>query len=823
MTDNFVTFTFPTMKTAVNKSGVEKKVVKGMPSWAEITRENMENYNNERDGSTAILTGEKSGITVMDFDSQESYDTLINLYPDLQHHYTVKTPNGFHLYFKYDARINTSTEACINIPHIDIRNDNALVIAPPTKYTLKNKIIVQYVALVGDILEFPEFLKPHLKQFKPIFDKPTKKASTKPEVVPVAILVDMVPNESDRDFIDQLIDSGIISHLSTNYADWMKTGFIFKHTLGQSGLELFHKFSKLSENYDEQGTIKLWNSNQTYTGKPATLASLKKSAKEQNATTYKIIYDQCYPKEKKPSKHEQGNMDLQEAYSKKELFWKEKLDRQDIETLPDGREIPFFSGMYDGVMTDLEAVNKLLKLYPYFKYCHNILYAFNFTNGLWTNNKSIICGIITKFSEYIHLMNNIDGSWIMSEFKSYGNCFNLIEIMYSLVKTSCLDDTWMKRVQNSGLHKLLFPNGWYDFKTKIFYNKDTHVFNPDNVFFGCMPYAFESFSDEDLTYMETIKQRLFYDTLGKALGDYFILNISRGLSGECMKRMLFAIGDTNSGKGVLTAALSYALGDYAGTFNAESLALKDSSADEAAQNRWILLLFSKRIIISNEVKSTVKLNGNTIKKLVSGGDSVVGRKHCGEETECITHFMPIVFSNDMNDIVPYDTAVHDRVGCVSFNKHFVKENPSGDNELLMDMNIKTEVATKRFAQCLVGILLMVHANFVDNNRVEPYCEEAIYSKDTWIAPTTKNPMELFLQKYEFTNNEEDFINNKCIDDWHTETKDLGISSQKLRMLIKEYASKQNKVCYSKVHKIAKKGIACWHGIKTINEFEEEPK
>ena len=78
-------------------------------------------------------------------------------------------------------------------------------------------------------------------------------------------------------------------------------------------------------------------------------------------------------------------------------------------------------------------------------------------------------------------------------------------------------------------------------------------------------------------------------------------------------------------------------------------------------------------------------------------------------------------------------------------------------------------------------------------------------------------------KYEFTNNEEDFINNKCIDDWHTETKDLGISSQKLRMLIKEYASKQNKICYSKVHKIAKKGIACWHGIKTINEFEEEPK
>ena len=73
--------------------------------------------------------------------------------------------------------------------------------------------------------------------------------------------------------------------------------------------------------------------------------------------------------------------------------------------------------------------------------------------------------------------------------------------------------------------------------------------------------------------------------------------------------------------------------------------------------RWALLLQHKRIIFSNEMKSTVELNGNMIKKISSGSDRIIGRKHCQEETEFICDFLAVCMSNDLNNIKPYDEAI----------------------------------------------------------------------------------------------------------------------------------------------------------------------
>ena len=815
--NNFTTFTFSKIVTHINKDGLEKKILKGLGPWAKVTKENMADYNKISDKVTAVIAGHLSNITILDVDSETSYDHLTTQHPELLHSYKVKTNKGYHIYFKYDSTIKTTTDACINIPNIDIRNDGSFVIAPPSTYILQNKQVVTYIAQDGVFIEFPEYLKTELKQFKDVVKKQKvskKQVTTKPpDSLPVAVFVDIIPNEADRQFINDIIESGLITHLSTNYMDWLKIGFVFKHTLGNAGIDMFHKFSKLSPSYNETSVITFWNTPQTYTGKPSTLATLKKLAKDQNEATYKIIHDQCYPKEKKISKHEQGNADQIEKYSIKEKIWNAKLERGDLETLPDGRKIPFFLGMYDGVMNDLDAVNKLIRLYPYFKYCNKILYAFNFTNGLWTSDKFGVCGIITKFQSYLHIMNNIDGEWVMSEFKSYGNCLNLIEIIYALIKTISVDNDWLKNNENSGLHKLLFPNGWYDFSTSIFYSKNEYEFNPDIVFFSIMPYAFEQFSDEDLDYMETIKQRLFYSTTSINLGNYFILMLARGLAGECMKEMIFAIGDTNCGKGVITMAISHAIGSYFGSFNGECIALKDTSADEAQQLRWVMLVAKCRIIISNEMKHNIKLSGNIIKKIVSGKEPIVARTHGGEETSFITHFLPIIFSNDMNEIFPYQKEEQGRTKCIGFTKHYVSYEPTTDLELPMDPNIKQEVVTKRFSQCLVGILLMEYSKYVDNGKIAPICVEAENSKNIWITEEKADPINLFLEDYIFTNNDADFIKSSSIEQWIKNQENIGVSSHKLRLLIKQYADthKLSNV-YNKTHKISKKQIVCWHGI-----------
>jgi phage/plasmid-associated DNA primase len=71
---------------------------------------------------------------------------------------------------------------------------------------------------------------------------------------------------------------------------------------------------------------------------------------------------------------------------------------------------------------------------------------------------------------------------------------------------------------------------------------------------------------------------------------------------------MFGLGPTNTGKGVLTNVLMLSCGDYVGSFNAENLAYRQSSNDEAQIMRWAMLLRNNRIIISNELKSTVELN-----------------------------------------------------------------------------------------------------------------------------------------------------------------------------------------------------------------------
>ena len=60
-------------------------------------------------------------------------------------------------------------------------------------------------------------------------------------------------------------------------------------------------------------------------------------------------------------------------------------------------------------------------------------------------------------------------------------------------------------------------------------------------------------------------------------------------------------------------------------YKPENLSISNSTNDEAQKMRWAFLLKNKRIILSNEVKKHVFLDGNSIKKISSGGDELIGR------------------------------------------------------------------------------------------------------------------------------------------------------------------------------------------------------
>ena len=125
----------------------------------------------------AVLTGKISGITVLDFDSLNSYKTFCKNVPDFESYFTVKTKNGYHVYCLYNPELKTCNNVLKKLIHvIDIRNDPIItkcglilgfcVLCPPSSYTTLNGECYSYEFLGGTIKPVPEYLFECLKLLK---------------------------------------------------------------------------------------------------------------------------------------------------------------------------------------------------------------------------------------------------------------------------------------------------------------------------------------------------------------------------------------------------------------------------------------------------------------------------------------------------------------------------------------------------------------------------------------------------------------------------------------------------------------------------------
>ena len=262
-----------------------------------------------------------------------------------------------------------------------------------------------------------------------------------------------------------------------------------------------------------------------------------------------------------------------------------------------------------GVFNDLEGAQKVYQLYSHFVCCNSILYEFDDESGLWTDKEEIIFKTISRFNEYLYLLTIDNNGEIKKSCKGYGNSSTLKRQMIPELKTLCINNNWMNESQFSSIGKLLYLNGFYDMKTGIFTDK----FDPNIVFYYKIYRNYEE-TNRNVNYINDVKIRFIYNQLGETVGNYFLLNIARGLAGDMMKKFLFGLGDTNAGKSTIVKACVSAFGEYVGSFNAENLCFNKNSADESAQMRWALLLRFKRLIFSNEIKMTSEINGNMNKK-----------------------------------------------------------------------------------------------------------------------------------------------------------------------------------------------------------------
>ena len=83
------------------------------------------------DAMIGIVTGEISGVLVVDCDSEAAYQKIQELLPDSFITCIAKTPRGYHIYLLYpaDRQIGNATGI---MPGVDVRGEGGYIIAPPS-------------------------------------------------------------------------------------------------------------------------------------------------------------------------------------------------------------------------------------------------------------------------------------------------------------------------------------------------------------------------------------------------------------------------------------------------------------------------------------------------------------------------------------------------------------------------------------------------------------------------------------------------------------------------------------------------------------------
>ena len=152
-----------------------------------------------------------------------------------------------------------------------------------------------------------------------------------------------------------------------------------------------------------------------------------------------------------------------------------------------------------------------------------------------------------------------------------------------------------------------------------------------------------------------------------------------------------------------------------------------------------------------------------MKKVSSGGDTLVGRTHGCEEKPFIPHFNTFCNANDLLEIKPFDSAINDRLNIISYSKKYV-ENPSNEFELQKDDKLEFELKTLKFIEAFQFILFDSYLTFYKNGRKEFIPDAVKNCKTEWVGETAENSViHKFMESFEITNDVEHFTKSSDLD------------------------------------------------------------
>lgn len=216
------------------------------------------------------------------------------------------------------------------------------------------------------------------------------------------------------------------------------------------------------------------------------------------------------------------------------------------------------------------------------------------------------------------------------------------------------DNDFINNINNNTRGRVYFQDKYYNLKTKTFHPIDDEIIPLEYIkeeapdFSTITPEDITNFEDKVLSVFET-----------KADQTYFLKIIGRGVGGfNNDKKWYCMIGNRNSGKGLIQEQVKSSFKGY--VTSSDPPIMKSFNTGDASSMRWLVTTkqHTKRVNFTNEAKAIqdkpVELDGEVLKKCISGGDDVLTRLHSGNEFNVKVNTTTIMSFNKMPCCNPKD-------------------------------------------------------------------------------------------------------------------------------------------------------------------------
>jgi len=660
--DGIVSFAFPKIDTYINDKGEVKKKPIEMPSWKVINKHNCLKYS--VGGAYAVVTGEQSNLTVIDFDVKDEYYRLMEIHPELKEYKTIQTNKGFHIWFKYDAEYKTTTDGFSDYEGVDIRNQGGVVFCPPTTYKYPNGDIKKYVDLGGKFELPPSYLKTYLKVKG---DAKIQNVSVKQNVK------EPVHNVVKNEIIDKLLYLGLLDGQAFgSWDDWRNVGLCMKWI---TTFEHFDTFSKINkEKYDKKETIELWNSiHEKY--EAMNLGTLYHYAKDYNKEKYNLYFNYFIPLNK----------------------------------------------MMKGALTIAECICP--KLERHLKWSNEKWFMFYKKTNLWIETKEpshIIVQMIHKHIDYSIQIKIIERAKceddeqqksITDEISKYSKMYSEVDKsgFYAMItkhlKTILYDSEFYYKLDNNP-YKIAFQDGIYDLRE----NKFNHGYSDFDYITKTIPFQYNEPTQE---HMDFVKKVIFkICNCNQSHMDYYLGVLGQALLGdaELEKALYFCVGvGGNNGKTLILEALADIMPNYVSKIERKTFEKGYSKA-----HKHLAGTKGKRIVYVEELSSKEQ-EIEILKELADGKN--VKNEILFSTDELINIMFKLFFLANCQANMKADGGIGNRYRQLCHNSKFNKETTVDNYETLDFVQDKT-LASKlkgEYKHALIQLLLDAGHEYTKTN------------------------------------------------------------------------------------------------------------